>query len=60
MNVMSVSEVAKLTGKSEQWIRHLCTVGKLEAIKVGKRTWMINYGGNNVQTEQAKQSDAQA
>jgi len=41
MNVMSVSEVAKLTGKSEQWIRHLCTVGKLEAIKIGKRTWMI-------------------
>ena len=41
MDIMSVSEVAKLTGKSEQWIRHLCTVGKLEAIKIGKRTWMI-------------------
>lgn len=41
MDIMSVSEVAKITGKSERWIRHLCTVGKLEAIKIGKRTWMI-------------------
>ena len=51
MNVMSVSEVAKLTGKSEQWIRHLCTVGKLEAIKIGKRTWMIKGNKDELSTK---------
>ena len=56
MNVMSVSEVAKLTGKSEQWIRHLCTVGKLEAIKIGKRTWMIK-GDKNVLSSQTQKDD---
>lgn len=56
MNVMSVSEVAKLTGKSEQWIRHLCTVGKLEAIKIGKRTWMIK-GDKNVLSAQTQKDD---
>lgn len=56
MDVMSVSEVAKLTGKSEQWIRHLCTVGKLEAIKIGKRTWMIK-GDKNVLSSQAQEND---
>lgn len=56
MNVMSVSEVAKLTGKSEQWIRHLCTVGKLEAIKIGKRTWMIK-GDKNVLSTQTQAND---
>ncbi len=56
MNVMSVSEVAKLTGKSEQWIRHLCTVGKLEAIKIGKRTWMIK-GDKDVLSSQTQKDD---
>lgn len=56
MNVMSVSEVAKLTGKSEQWIRHLCTVGKLEAIKIGKRTWMIK-GDKDVLSAQTQKDD---
>ena len=56
MNVMSVSEVAKLTGKSEQWIRHLCTVGKLEAIKIGKRTWMIK-GDKDVLSTQTQKDD---
>ncbi len=56
MNVMSVSEVAKLTGKSEQWIRHLCTVGKLEAIKIGKRTWMIK-GDKDVLSAKTQKDD---
>ena len=56
MNVMSVSEVAKLTGKSEQWIRHLCIVGKLEAIKIGKRTWMIK-GDKDVLSTQTQKDD---
>lgn len=56
MDVMSVSEVAKLTGKSEQWIRHLCTVGKLEAIKIGKRTWMIK-GDKDVLSTQTQKDD---
>jgi excisionase family DNA binding protein len=56
MDVMSVSEVAKLTGKSEQWIRHLCTVGKLEAIKIGKRTWMIK-GDKDVLSSQTQKDD---
>jgi len=56
MNIMSVSEVAKLTGKSEQWIRHLCTVGKLEAIKIGKRTWMIK-GDKDVLSAQTQKDD---
>lgn len=56
MDVMSVSEVARLTGKSEQWIRHLCTVGKLEAIKIGKRTWMIK-GDKNVLSTQTQAND---
>ena len=56
MNVMSVSEVAKLTGKSEQWIRHLCAVGKLEAIKIGKRTWMIK-GDKNVLSSKTQAND---
>lgn len=53
---MSVSEVAKLTGKSEQWIRHLCTVGKLEAIKIGKRTWMIK-GDKDVLSTKTQKDD---
>ena len=56
MDIMSVSEVAKLTGKSEQWIRHLCTVGKLEAIKIGKRTWMI-IGDKDVLSAQTQKDD---
>ena len=56
MDIMSVSEVAKLTGKSEQWIRHLCTVGKLEAIKIGKRTWMIK-GDKDVLSSQTQKDD---
>lgn len=56
MDIMSVSEVAKLTGKSEQWIRHLCTVGKLEAIKIGKRTWMIK-GDKDVLSTQTQKDD---
>ena len=56
MDIMSVSEVAKLTGKSEQWIRYLCTVGKLEAIKIGKRTWMIK-GDKDVLSAQTQKDD---
>ena len=56
MDILSVSEVTKLTGKSEQWIRHLCTVGKLEAIKIGKRTWMIK-GDKDVLSTKTQTND---
>lgn len=56
MNALSVAEVAKLMGKSERWVRYLCTAGKLEAIKIGKKTWMIT-GDGDVYTAKAKEDD---
>lgn len=51
MKALSVSEVAAIMGKSEQWVRKLCAEGKLEAVKIGKRTWIIKGDGNVYSTQ---------
>jgi len=58
MNALSVAEQAKLMGKSERWVRYLCEAGKLRAIKIGKKTWMIiDEDSNNVYTKTAEEDD---
>jgi hypothetical protein len=58
MNALSVAEQAKIMGKSERWVRYLCEAGKLRAIKIGKKTWMIiDEESNNVYTKTAETDD---
>lgn len=56
MKALSVAEVAAAMGKSEQWVRKLCAEGKLEAVKIGKRTWIIK-GDENVYSTQTRDDD---
>jgi hypothetical protein len=58
MNALSVAEQAKIMGKSERWVRYLCEAGKLKAIKIGKKTWMIiDEESNNVYTTEKTEND---
>ncbi len=58
MNALSVAEQAKIMGKSERWVRYLCEAGKLKAVKIGKKTWVIfDEDSNNVYTTEKAEND---
>ena len=46
MNLMTVSEYAKEYGCSPQYIRRLIAEGKLKAVKVSERLWLILEKGD--------------
>lgn len=38
---LTVAEAVELMGCTDGWIRNLIRTGKLDAIRAGKRTWLI-------------------
>lgn len=39
-SMYSVRDIADQLGKSERWVRKLCSLGKLKAVKLG-HSWVI-------------------
>jgi len=43
MKYLTVSQYAEMRGVSTQYIRKCCAQGKIIAIKIGPRMWLIPY-----------------
>ena len=53
MEYTDVKTVAKMMGKTPQWIRWLIREGKIEATRLGDRNWLISK--TSVEAYQEKQ-----